>query len=109
MKILIVDDDESIHDSLILSLRFQQRSFDLVHAFDGRKALSCFFEEKPDLVLLDLGLPGMNGLEVLERIRAVSTTPIIILSARGSEMDIVHGLDLGADDYITKPFGAMEL
>src|SRR4051812_724992 len=109
MKLLIVDDDQSVHDSLVISLRFQRRSFELLHAFDGRKALSCFFEEEPDLVLLDLGLPGMNGLDVLQRIRAVSKTPVIILSARGGEADVIHGLELGADDYIRKPFGAMEL
>ena len=108
-KLLVVDDDQSIYDSLALSFTLQGRSFDLSHACNGKDALSRFEAEQPDIVLLDLGLPLLGGFEVLKQIRAVSQTPVIILSARHGEMDVVRALQVGADDYITKPFGLMEL
>ena len=78
-------------------------------ATDGEAALKRFFDETPDVVLLDVGLPLLDGFEVLRRIRQVSDTPVLMLTARGEELDKVRGLEIGADDYITKPFSPLEL
>ena len=106
--ILIVEDEQSIVD--ILSFNLMKEGYDTLEALDGPTGLQLALEQNPDLVLLDLMLPGMSGFEVCERIRAAgSTTPIVMLTAREEEDDKVRGLELGADDYITKPFKNREL
>jgi len=106
-RILFVDDEVAIQRSVGPLLRARGYAVDI--AGTGADALRLFVESPPDLVLLDLGLPDLEGTEVCRRIRARSNTPIVVLSARGSEPDKVNALDLGADDYVTKPFGAEEL
>jgi two-component system KDP operon response regulator KdpE len=109
MKILIVDDDHDLLEALGLGLQLQWQGIELVTATDGEAALERFFDETPDVVLLDVGLPLLDGFEVLRRIRQVSDTPVLMLTARGEELDKVRGLEIGADDYITKPFSPLEL
>lgn len=105
--ILVVDDDPAIVRTLAINLR--ARDYQVQVAHDGRTALQVLAEESPDLVLLDLGLPDLDGVGVLRRLRATSTVPVIVLSARHSSDDKVEALDLGANDYVTKPFGVEEL
>ena len=107
MKILIVEDDKGISDFIVPELTHE--GYTTCLAETGRKALDMFESEKPDLVLLDIMLPELNGLEVLRRIRAVSTVPVILETARGETIDKINGLNLGADDYIPKPFEIEEL
>ncbi len=107
MKILIVEDDAGISDFVISELEHEGYTTSL--AVNGREALVKFESEKPDLILLDIMLPELNGLEVLRRIRAVSTVPVILETARGETIDKINGLNLGADDYIPKPFEIEEL
>ncbi len=107
MKILIVEDDAGISDFVIPEL--EHEGYETCLAVTGREALSKFEAEKPDLILLDIMLPELNGLEVLRRIRAVSTVPVILETARGETIDKINGLNLGADDYIPKPFEIEEL
>ena len=107
MKILMVEDDSGISDFVIPEL--EHEGFTTCLAVTGREALVKFESEKPDLILLDVMLPELNGLEVLRRIRAVSTVPVIIETARGETIDKINGLNLGADDYIPKPFEIEEL
>ena len=107
MKILIVEDDAGISDFVIPEL--EHEGYTTCLAVTGREALAKFEEEKPDLILLDIMLPELNGLEVLRRIRAVSTVPVILETARGETIDKINGLNLGADDYIPKPFEIEEL
>ena len=102
MKILIVEDDAGISDFVISELEHEGYTTSL--AVNGREALVKFENEKPDLILLDIMLPELNGLEVLRRIRAVSTVPVILETARGETIDKINGLNLGADDHIPKPF-----
>jgi len=109
MKILIVDDDNDLLEALGLGLQLQWQGIDLLTATDGESALRLFFDDLPDVVLLDVGLPLLDGFEVLRRIRAVSDTPVLMLTARGEELDKVRGLEIGADDYVTKPFSPLEL
>ena len=104
--ILLVDDEESIQK--LLTYPLERDGFKVVHARDGEEALARFAEEDVDLVVLDLMLPKLDGLEVCKRLRAESTVPIIMLTARDDELDKVLGLELGADDYITKPFSIRE-
>jgi two-component system KDP operon response regulator KdpE len=106
-RILLVDDETSIQRALGPLLR--TRGYDVSVAGTAADALRLFDETPPDLVVLDLGLPDLEGTEVCRRIRARSTVPIVILSARQGEADKVEALDLGADDYVTKPFGPEEL
>ena len=106
-RILVVDDEPSILATMSPLLR--SRGYDVVTAMSGRAALESAERDKPDLIVLDLGLPDIEGAEVCRAIREQSSTPIIILSARGAEGDKVRALDAGADDYVTKPFGAEEL
>ena len=106
-RILLVDDEPSIQRSLTPLLR--SRGYDVDVAGTGADALRLAGEHPPDLIVLDLGLPDIEGTEVCRRIRQSVATPIIVLSARGSEADKVAALDLGADDYVTKPFGPEEL
>ena len=98
MKILIVEDDAGISDFIIPELEHEGYTTSL--AVTGREALDKFESEKPDLILLDIMLPELNGLEVLRRIRAVSSVPVILETARGETIDKINGLNLGADDYI---------
>src|SRR2546423_1999093 len=105
--ILVVEDDATLRETLVDALDVE--GFRVVSAADGRAALTTFRAEKPDLVLLDLMLPELSGIEVCRIIRAESGVPILMLTARDSELDKVVGLELGADDYVTKPFGLREL
>lgn len=105
--VLIVDDEQEIRCTLEMALR--PRGYEVVLAESGEEALDSVMTRKPDIIILDLSLPGLNGLEVCRRVRAWSQVPIIILSVRNSEKDKVAALDLGADDYVTKPFGIGEL
>ena len=98
MKALIVDDDLALVDVIDFTLR--RAGFATVFAYDGATALSRWESESPDLIILDWNLPKLNGLEVCRRIRAQADTPIIILSVRSAEDDVVKGLEIGADDYI---------
>ena len=106
-KILIVDDDNNIAE--LISLYLTKECFETKIVNDGESALSCFPTFKPNLILLDLMLPGIDGYQVCREIRAKSQTPIIMLSAKGEVFDKVLGLELGADDYIEKPFDSKEL
>ena len=107
MRILLVDDDVSIQRAVAPLLRSRGYEVDVVGT--GAEAASAAVEHAPDLVVLDLGLPDLEGVEVCRRIRKHSKMPIVILSARGSESEKVAALDIGADDYVTKPFSAEEL
>jgi two-component system KDP operon response regulator KdpE len=106
-QILLVDDEVSIQRAMAPLLR--SRGYGVMVASTGAEALGAFQRDRPDLVILDLGLPDMDGSEVCRQIRERADTPILILSARGAEKDKVAALDLGADDYVTKPFGPEEL
>jgi len=106
-RILIVDDELSIQRAMAPLLR--SRGYDVVVVGTGRDALAAAGIEPPDLIVLDLGLPDIDGIEVCRRIRARWDMPIVVLSARGAEQDKVTALDEGADDYVTKPFGSEEL
>ena len=106
-RILLVDDEVPIQRAVEPLLR--SRGYQVDVAGTGTQALKLFAERSPDLVVLDLGLPDIEGTEVCRRVRASSKVPIVVLSARGAEADKVNALDLGADDYVTKPFGPEEL
>lgn len=106
-KILIVDDDTNISE--LISLYLTKECYDTMTVADGEAALSAYVSYHPDLILLDLMLPGKDGYQVCREIRAKSATPIIMLSAKGEVFDKVLGLELGADDYMEKPFDAKEL
>jgi DNA-binding response OmpR family regulator len=105
--IMLVDDEESIQK--LLTYPLERDGYRVVQARDGEEALDVFARERPDLVLLDLALPKLDGLEVCRRLRSQSTVPILMLTARDDEIDKVLGLEIGADDYITKPFSIREL
>lgn len=105
--ILLIEDEADIAD--LLRLYFENEGFRLVHAESGEIGLERLDERDPRVVLLDIGLPGIDGIEVCRRIRATSDVPVIMLTARDSEVDTVVGLEIGADDYVTKPFSAREL
>ncbi len=107
MKTLIVDDDLAIADVLAFTMR--RAGYEVIVANDGITALERWEEHSPDLILLDLNMPRLDGLSVCRRIRSMADTPIIILSVRGEEDDIVTGLNLGADDYIVKPFSPRQV
>jgi two-component system KDP operon response regulator KdpE len=92
-----------------MSFRMQQPAWEVLSAHDGPECLKLLEQERPDVVLLDIGLPEMNGFEVLEAIRLFSDVPVIMLTVRDDELSKVQGLELGADDYVTKPFGHLEL
>ena len=106
-KILVVEDDSGISE--FISLELKHEGFEVVIAETGRKGLAMAESEKPDLILLDIMLPEMNGLEVLRRLRKTSSVPVIIETARGESVDRINGLNEGADDYICKPFEIEEL
>lgn len=106
-NILIVEDEESLADPLAFLLR--KEGFDVILASDGPTALEQFANNTVDIVLLDLMLPGMPGTDVCKQLRATSSVPVIMVTARDSEIDKVVGLELGADDYVTKPYSSREL
>ena len=107
MKALIVDDDRVLADVLAFTLR--REGYQIALAHDGESAVRRFSEEAPDLVILDVNMPRLDGFAVIQRIRQQSDTPIILLTVRNEEDDIVRGLELGADDYMTKPFSPRQL
>lgn len=106
-KVLVVEDEPQIVE--LLKLYLEREGYQVAVAEDGKKALYLFQKDKPDLIILDLLLPGVDGLEVCKIIRKSSQVPIIILTAKGEEIDRILGLELGADDYITKPFSPREV
>ncbi|HEX9294936.1 MAG TPA: response regulator, partial [Polyangiaceae bacterium] len=106
-RVLLIDDDRRLHE--LLTTYLEQNGFTVTGAPDGQRGLSHLDAEPFDIVLLDVMMPGMDGLEVCRRIRAKSRVPILMLTAKGDETDRVVGLELGADDYIAKPFGPREL
>ena len=105
--ILLIEDDDSIRSSL--SLFLSQEGHRTIEAADGEQGLSLFGRDEPDLALVDLMLPGIDGFEVVRRLRRISEVPIVIVTARGDTHDVVAGLELGADDYVTKPLVTKEL
>ncbi len=107
MKALVVDDDRVLADVVAFTLR--REGFQVILAHDGEAALQHWAEEQPDLIVLDVNLPKLDGFAVCRRIREQADTPILLLTVRDEEDDIVHGLELGADDYITKPFSPRQL
>ena len=107
MKILLVDDDPRLRE--LVGLALERAGFAVITAADGQLALTHAAREAPDLIVLDVGLPELDGFEVCRRIRARSDVPILFLTARDDEIDRVLGLELGADDYVTKPFSPREL
>ncbi len=107
MKALVVDDDLALADVVGFTLR--RAGYEVVLAHDGKSALQAYEKEQPDILVLDINLPGLTGIQVCQRIRAISDTPIIFLSVLGNEDDVVQGLKLGADDYIVKPFSPRQL
>jgi DNA-binding response OmpR family regulator len=106
-RILVVDDDTDIR--ALLRELLERRGFSVAEAADGRQALQELYGGRPDLVLLDVGMPGMDGWTTLERIRELSDVPVVMLTARSAELEKTRGLRAGADDYVTKPFGRQEL
>lgn len=106
-RVLVVDDDQALSEMLGIVLRAE--GYEALFCEDGSKAQAIFKETKPDLILLDLMLPGIDGIEVCKQIRTESGVPIVMLTARGDTLDIVKGLESGADDYIVKPFKPKEL
>lgn len=107
-KVLVVEDDASIRFLLVQNLEFE--GYEVLEASDGEAGLECALRESPDLLVLDLMLPGISGMEICKRLRNTgNNVPIIMLTARGQQMDKVLGLKAGADDYLTKPFDIMEL
>ena len=106
VKVLLIEDDDSIAESIIASLASE---FEVHREATGRGGITAIKERVPEVVLLDLGLPDIDGLEVAREIRALSSVPIIIVSARGDELDRIIGLEIGADDYVVKPFSQREL
>ena len=107
MRVLVVEDEPAYVDALSVAL--EREGFEVSAAMDGRAGLMSFLEGAPDIVLLDLMLPEMSGLDVLRKIRTEANTPVIVLSAKDAESDIVTALELGADDYLAKPYSIREL
>lgn len=106
-KILIVDDEKNIVD--IIAFNLKKEGYEVIKAMNGQEGVRCAMEMNPDLILLDIMMPIMDGYEACKKIREKKNTPIIMLTARAEEVDKVLGLELGADDYVTKPFGIREL
>jgi DNA-binding response OmpR family regulator len=109
LKVLVVDDEPDVREVVNLCFGLRWPEADVVSASDGDDALRLIEGEKPELVLLDVVLPGMDGFQICQEIRRFSDVPIVMLSARDAEVDKVRGLEMGADDYITKPFSHLEL
>ena len=109
MKLLVVDDAEEVVEAVTVSFTLQWRETEVIGAYDGETALDLVEQERPDLVLLDIAMPRMDGFETLRRLREFSDVPVIMLTAKDDVLDKVKGLELGADDYVTKPFDHLEL
>ena len=109
MKILVVDDEPDVVESVRIGFTLHWREIDVIGAGTGEAALDVVEKERPDIVLLDIGLPDIDGFEVVKRIREFSDVPVVMLTARDNSMDVVKGLEAGADDYVTKPFNHLEL
>jgi two-component system, OmpR family, KDP operon response regulator KdpE len=109
MRVLVVDDDGDILQAVSLSLSFRWSECEVIPARDGEEGLRLFRDHQPDVVVLDIGLPGLSGIEVLRQIRTESSRPVLMLTARNQEADIVRALEIGADDYVSKPAGYLEL
>ncbi len=109
LKVLIAEDDQDLAVVVAFGVRMTWPGCQVLTAADGAEALRIFEAERPDLVILDVEMPPPDGLEVCRRIRAVSQVPILMLTVRSGTLDKVHALDLGADDYLTKPFSPLEL
>jgi DNA-binding response OmpR family regulator len=109
MKILVVDDENHLLEVLAVSFEFQWQDVTVLAARDGDEGLRLFREHDPDVVVLDVAMPGKSGFELLQEIRRVSDVPVIMLTARGEETDHVRGLELGADQYVVKPFSNLAL
>ncbi len=107
MKALVVDDDLDLAD--VVSFTLRRAGYETILAYDGLAALDRWQSESPDLIILDINLPKLDGIKVCQRIREQSDTPIILLTVRNDENDIVHGLEIGADDYVVKPFSPRQL
>ena len=106
-KILLIEDESSIRESVAFLL--EKEGFQVIQEEDGTQGFKYFEANSADLILLDLMLPGMDGLEICKQVRKISNVPIVMLTAKDTELDKVLGLELGADDYITKPFSGREL
>lgn len=109
MKILLIEDDENMVDYIKNVLDIGWPEADFLYAYNGKKGMNIASEQSPDIILLDLGLPDINGFNVLKQIREVSSVPVMIISVRGDEADVIKGLTLGADEYVVKPFRQLEL
>lgn len=109
MKLLIIEDDEEIVEVVTLAIQIRWPDVQIIPTHLGEKGIELVAEERPDLVVLDLGLPDISGYETLKRLRVFSNVPIIILTSRDDETDVIKALEWGADDYISKPFRQMEL
>ncbi len=109
MKVVVIDDSPDIIEVVSLCFQLRWSGTNVVSASDGTKGLELIEAESPDLVILDIGLPDMDGFQVLHEIRRFSQVPVIMLTVRGEDTDVVRGLELGADDYVTKPFSHIEL
>jgi len=109
VKVLIIEDSPEIQEAALLIFELHWKGAVVIQALNGEEGIEKTLREKPDIVFLDLGLPDMDGLRVLKEIRNISNVPVIILTVRGEEMDKVRGLEMGADDYVVKPFAHREL
>jgi two-component system response regulator VicR len=109
MKVAIIEDEKSIIDAIAVAFEFRWPGVDLVSAKTGREGLKLVRKEHPDIVILDINLPDVSGFEVLQEVRGFSTVPIIILTVRSDDADVLRGLENGADDYIVKPFNYLTL
>lgn len=109
MKVLLIEDSPDIVEIVTMTLQFRWSEANLISTVLGKKGVELVKKESPDIVILDLGLPDTNGFEVLSQIRSFSDVPVVILTVRGDEVDKIRGLELGADDYMTKPFSPGEL
>jgi two-component system KDP operon response regulator KdpE len=109
MRILLVDDEPDLLEITATIFRLHWAQSDVLCAADGEEGLRRFFDDEPDMMVLDVALPRLSGLDVLRQVRQVSNIPVILLTVKGAELDKVRGLELGADDYITKPFSHLEL
>lgn len=109
MKVLIIDDEPDVVEALTLTFNLQWQDWEVLSAYDGESGLETLARENPDVVILDIALPGITGFEVLRRIREASDVPVLMLTVKEEEMDKVKAFELGADDYIIKPFGTLEL
>lgn len=109
MKVLVVDDEPEVGDVVSLTFAYHRPDYQVIRAENGLEALRLVETDKPDILILDVAMPGLSGFDVTDRLRARSDIPIILLTARGLEEDKVKGLQTGADDYVVKPFGPKEL